>query len=136
MTASCARCNASSGRRMRAVAGVCGFAAVALGAFGAHALKPALTALATLEAWNTASLYHLAHSAVLACIALARPTARLSFWLLVAGIVLFCGSLYVFALTGLKSLAMLAPVGGAGLLAGWLCLACHGRGEVDEDARS
>lgn len=121
---------------MQAIAGVCGFAAVALGAFGAHALKPTLTALETLEAWHTASLYHLAHSAVLACIVLARPAAWLGFWLLVAGIVLFCGSLYVFALTGLKSLAMLIPAGGAGLLAGWICLAFHGRGKVDDDARS
>ena len=136
MTDSGERRAVPAGRAMRAVAGVCGFAAVALGAFGAHALKPTLTALATAETWHTASLYHLVHAAVLACIALARPAARASFWLLAAGTVVFCGSLYAFALTGFKSLAMLAPVGGAGLLAGWLCLACHGRGKVDEDARS
>ena len=108
---------------MRLIAGVCGFVAVAIGAFGAHALRPALIMLGTSEAWDTASLYHLVHSVALLCIALARPTARLGFWLMLAGIVLFSGSLYVFALTGMKSVAPIAPVGGTFLLAGWLVVA-------------
>ena len=58
----------SSFRTLRVVAALCGFAAVALGAFGAHALRSNLSALATVETWNTASLYHLVHSAVLFCI--------------------------------------------------------------------
>lgn len=122
--------------RMRVIAALYGFAGVALGAFGAHALRPALSTLATADAWTTASLYHLVHSAVLMCIAMARPAARTGYWLLLAGITLFSGSLYVFALTGLRSLAMLAPVGGVCLLAGWISLAFHGGGGVDDDAQS
>ena len=105
------------------IAALCGLVAVALGAFGAHALRPILAGLATVDTWTTASLYHLVHSTVLLCIALALPGARLSFWLFLAGIVLFSGSLYVFSVTGLKAVAMAAPVGGTCLMAGWLALA-------------
>ena len=112
-----------SSSRMRAIAALSGFLAVALGAFGAHALRPTLILLNTADTWGTASLYHLVHSVALLCIALARPTARLGFWLMLGGIVLFSGSLYVFALTGMKSVAPIAPVGGTFLLAGWLVLA-------------
>ncbi len=120
---------ADSGRAMRVIAALFGFTAVALGAFGAHALRGTLSLLGTLETWTTGSVYHLVHAVVLTCIALAYPRARISFWLFAAGIVLFCGSLYVYAVTGLKPLAMLAPVGGACLLAGWLALALGtGRG--------
>jgi uncharacterized membrane protein YgdD (TMEM256/DUF423 family) len=121
---------------MRVIAALCGFVAVALGAFGAHALRPTLSALATADTWATASLYHLVHSAVLMCIAMARPTARMGYWLFLLGIGLFSGSLYAFALTGARSLAMLAPVGGACLLAGWISLAFHGESGVDDDAKS
>lgn len=123
---------ADSGRAMRVIAALFGFAAVALGAFGAHALRGTLSSLGTLEAWMTGSVYHLVHAAVLTCIALAYPRARISFWLFVAGIGLFCGSLYVYAVTGLKPLAMLAPMGGACLLAGWMALALGsvGRGST------
>ena len=114
---------AQPGRTKRMIAASCGFVAVALGAFGAHALRSTLAGLATVDTWNTASLYHLVHSAVLLCIALAWPGARLSFWLILAGIVLFSGSLYVFSVTGLKALAMAAPVGGTCLMAGWVALA-------------
>ena len=116
-----------SGWTMRITAAVCGFVAVALGAFGAHALRSTLAGLATADTWQTASLYHLVHSAVLLCIALAWPRARLSFWLFFAGIVLFSGSLYVFSLTGLRAVAMAAPVGGTCLMAGWIALALGGR---------
>ena len=108
---------------MRVIAAILGFAAVALGAFGAHALRGTLSSLGTFETWTTASIYHLVHAAVLTCIALAYPRARISFWLFVAGIGLFSGSLYVHALTGLKPVAMMSPVGGSCLLAGWLVLA-------------
>ena len=115
---------------MRVVASTLGFAAVALGAFGAHALKPTLTALATMEIWQTASFYHLIHAVLLVCIALARPTARFCFWFFVVGILLFSGSLYLFALTGIKVIAVAAPVGGFFLLSGWIFLALHRGGEA------
>lgn len=115
--------DASPPRVLRVLAGLSGFLAVALGAFGAHALRPGLTAAGMAETWSTGSLYHLVHSVVLLCIAFAMPRARLAFWLMLVGIGLFCGSLYLFALTGIKPLAMAAPVGGASLMAGWLALA-------------
>lgn len=120
---------ADSARTMRVTAALFGFSAVALGAFGAHALRGTLSSLGTLETWTTGSLYHLVHAVALTVIALAYPRARVSFWLFVAGIGLFCGSLYVYAVTGLKPVAMFTPVGGACLLAGWLALAWgSGRG--------
>ena len=109
------------------VAALCGFVAVAMGAFGAHAFRPLLVDLATQETWNTASQYHLIHAVVLLCIAFARPGARLGFWLIFTGIVLFSGSLYVFSLTGLKDVALAAPAGGLCLLAGWLALVFQAR---------
>lgn len=121
---------------MRVIAASYGFTAVAFGAFGAHALRPTLSALGTGDTWATASLYHLVHSAVLMCIAMARPTARTGYWLFLAGITLFSGSLYVFALTAIRSLAMLAPVGGVCLLAGWIFMAFRGGDGVDGDAES
>lgn len=120
---------ADSARALRVIAALFGFTAVALGAFGAHALRGTLSSLGTLESWTTGSVYHLVHAVVLTCIALAYPRARISYWLFAAGIGLFCGSLYVYAVTGLRSLAMLAPVGGVCLMAGWLALAMSaGRG--------
>ena len=123
--------NGEFGAAMRVMAGMLGVTAVALGAFGAHALKPTLTALATMEIWQTASFYHLTHAVLLVCIALARPTARFCFWFFVVGILLFSGSLYLFALTGIKVIAVAAPVGGFFLLSGWIFLALHRGGEAD-----
>lgn len=110
------------GRGPRVAAALSGFVAVALGAFGAHGLRSTLTALSTGDVWQTASLYHLVHSAVLLCIALAAPRARVAFWLILTGVVLFSGSLYVYSLTGFRPLTAVAPVGGACLMAGWLAL--------------
>lgn len=103
------------------LAAMCGFSAVLLGAFGAHALRSTLTALNTAESWHTASLYHLVHSAVLLWLA-ERPAATLCFGLFLAGVTLFCGSLYLYAITGIKTWAMFAPVGGTCLLIAWLAL--------------
>ena len=114
---------ALSKARLQMLAGLSGFFAVALGAFGAHALRPILIGSGTLDVWSTASLYHLVHSAGMMCIALGQPRARLSFFFFFAGVVLFCGALYIFALSGLKALGMLAPVGGLCFLAGWGSLA-------------
>lgn len=96
-----------------------GFAAVALGAFGAHGLKPQLAERGTAAIWETAALYHLVHSAVLLALALGLPGARWAFRFFVAGVVLFSGSLYLYALSGWKPLAFVTPAGGIGLLAGW-----------------
>ena len=96
--------------------------AVALGAFGAHALKATLEANATREIWNTAVLYHLAHAIALVVLALHPAPLRLASGLLTAGIVIFSGSLYILAVTNMKWLGAITPIGGFCFLAGWLWL--------------
>ncbi len=104
------------------------FAAVALGAFGAHALKARL-ATDALAVWQTAVLYHGWHALALVAVGavmLHKPDAAGFAWaagLFAAGIVLFCGSLYVLALGGAKALGAVTPVGGLAFLAGWLAFA-------------
>ncbi|HEX4883741.1 MAG TPA: DUF423 domain-containing protein [Casimicrobiaceae bacterium] len=103
------------------------FVAVALGAFGAHALKARLAP--DLQAvWQTAVQYHAWHALALlgaGLLMLVRPDAAagLAAWLFVAGIVLFSGSLYALALTGVRGLGAVTPVGGVAFLAGWLAFA-------------
>ncbi len=103
------------------------FAAVALGAFGAHALKARLTP--DLQGvWQTAVQYHAWHALALLAVGLVllvRPQAGagLAGWLFVAGIMLFSGSLYAMALTGVRGLGAVTPFGGVAFLAGWLAFA-------------
>jgi uncharacterized membrane protein YgdD (TMEM256/DUF423 family) len=101
--------------------------AVAFGAFGAHALKSRLSPdlLATFEVGVRYQMYHaLALLAVAwACTRWPGPWVAASGWLFAAGIVVFSGSLYVLALSGMRWLGAITPLGGILLLAGWLCLA-------------
>src|SRR6185503_2100235 len=105
------------------LAAVLGFLGVACGAFGAHALKGRLSE-SLLGAWHTAVLYHLIHAVALLALALyARATTQPVDWpagLMLAGIVLFSGSLYAMALTGVTRLGIVTPFGGLCLLAGWI----------------
>ena len=112
--------NATTAQRLAAAAG---FLAVALGAFGAHGLKATLDQNATLAVWQTAALYHLVHAVVLLVLAQKAAVSRVAFALFGAGIVLFSGSLYALAVTNLKWLGAITPLGGVCLLAGWLALA-------------
>ena len=107
------------------LAAILGFAAVALGAFGAHGLRARLGP-GDLEIWRTAALYHLVHAVAMLAVALAgaRVSAgRVVCWLWTAGIVIFAGSLYGLAVTGVRWLGAITPLGGAAFLAGWLVLA-------------
>ena len=104
-----------------------GFLGVALGAFGAHALKASLAPdmLAVFETGVRYQMYHV-FALFAAAWAWARWPSRVlaaSGWLFVAGIVIFSGSLYLLALTGVRMLGAITPVGGLAFLAGWLCLA-------------
>lgn len=96
---------------------------MALGAFGAHALE-ARTGPGAMATWRTASLYHLVHSAVLAALALTPGEGRrwVPAGLLLGGVLLFSGSLYLLVLTGFRPLAWVTPVGGLSLLLGWATL--------------
>jgi len=101
--------------------------AVALGAFGAHALKARLSP-EMLAVYEVGVRYQLAHALALLAVAWACtrwPGAAVSAggWLFVAGTLLFSGSLYALALTGVRGLGAITPFGGAAWIVGWACLA-------------
>ncbi len=98
---------------------------VAAGAFGAHGLKARLDEQA-MAWWHTAAQYHFIHALGLFAVdAVARRGASVSLagWALVVGLVLFSGSLYVMALTGLRWLGAVTPIGGTAWIVGWIALA-------------
>ena len=104
------------------------FLAVAAGAFGAHALKQKLSPDA-LGIFETGARYQMYHALALLCVAWAierfpdsgtLPAAGICF---VVGTVLFTGSLYLLAWTGVKWLGAVTPLGGVAFLVGWACLA-------------
>ena len=103
------------------------FIAVALGAFAAHGLKARLGAelLATFEIGVRYQMFHALGLLAVgwACTRWPGALVSASGWLFVAGTVLFSGSLYALALTGVRGLGIVTPFGGLAFLAGWLCLA-------------
>ncbi len=105
----------------RLAAAAC-FLAVVLGAFGAHSLKGLLQSNDTADIWNKAVLYHLAHAVALVALALQTTVNRGAFYLLLAGIVVFSGTLYLLAVTNIRWLGAITPIGGLLLIAGWLLL--------------
>jgi uncharacterized membrane protein YgdD (TMEM256/DUF423 family) len=104
------------------LAAFAGFLAVLLGALGSHALRTRLEALGTTQFWQTGALYHLTHSVVLLVLASRRPLPRLAFYLIFFGMVLFSGSLYLLALSNARWLGAITPLGGLGMLFGWIAL--------------
>ena len=118
---------ASMDRTFVALGAVLAGLAVAAGAFGAHGLRDRL-APDMLAVFETAARYQMYHA--LGLVAVAWVTTRwpdasagLAGWLFVAGIVLFSGSLYVLALSGVRWLGAITPFGGLCFLAGWGVLA-------------
>jgi uncharacterized membrane protein YgdD (TMEM256/DUF423 family) len=114
-------------RLFLALAGLSGALAVAAGAFGAHALKARLSP-DLLAVFDTGARYHLAHALALGLAGWAAgrfPGAPVAWagWLFVAGTVLFSGSLYALALTGVRGLGAITPLGGVAFIAGWVLLA-------------
>ena len=104
-----------------------GFLAVAAGAFGAHALRARLGP-DLLAVWETAARYQMYHA--LALLAVAMAAGRwpgggwsLAGWLFTAGVVVFCGSLYLLAFTGVRWLGAVTPLGGLAMILGWMWLA-------------
>ena len=103
--------------------------AVGLGAFGAHGLRARLEAY-SLGIWEKAVYYHFTHAMGLLIVSVAarvgmltkQAAARVS-QLLIAGILLFSGSLYLLAVSGVKSLGAVTPLGGLAFIAAWLLLA-------------
>ena len=100
-----------------------GFLGVALGAFGAHGLEKSFALYPkAAQWWETAVFYHLIHVPVLLLVACLRPFPALVWQCLVAGVILFSGSLYVLALVHSMWLVYVTPLGGLCLLAGWMLL--------------
>jgi len=108
------------------IASVFGFLAVAIGAFGAHAVKGAIEP-GLYVVYQTGVEYHFYHTFALLGLAVApeRINPRLvkrAAIAFVIGILLFSGSLYLMALTGMRSLGMVTPLGGVAFLCGWALL--------------
>lgn len=105
------------------IAGLNGAAMVALAAYGAHGANLSNAAL-----FQTGWQLHAVHSAVLLALALHSPAGwllRAGFFLMAAGICLFCGALYLSGATG-QSGGLAAPAGGMALVASWLAIAAAG----------
>ena len=114
-------------RKFLLLGAVFAFIAVGAGAFGAHALRGRLDA-DMLAVFDIGARYQMYHALALigvswACTRWPSRLAHAAGWLFACGSVIFSGSLYLLCLTGAKWLGAIAPVGGAALLAGWLCLA-------------
>ncbi|GAB4859339.1 hypothetical protein Ancab_010802 [Ancistrocladus abbreviatus] len=106
-------------RHWHKVAALSGIAAVALGTYGAHGFKPKDAAYK--QVWQTASLYHLVHTAAL----LAAPVTRypnVFGGLLTAGIMAFSGTCYAVAYLEDRSYSTLAPFGGFAFIGAWASL--------------
>jgi uncharacterized membrane protein YgdD (TMEM256/DUF423 family) len=104
------------------VAALFGVLAVGLGAFGAHGLKDVLTRNGTVSIWEKAVFYHFIHAVMLFVLA-QRSSLQLGPWVaFLIGIVIFSGSLYVLALTNIRVLGAITPIGGISFIVGWLWL--------------
>jgi len=103
-----------------------GFIAVAAGAFGAHALKNRLTQdmLSIFEVGVRYQMYHALAIVFVMGMSLLLPSSLtlLSGWFFFFGTLIFSGSLYLLALTGIRSFGAITPIGGVILLLGWLFL--------------
>lgn len=103
--------------------------AVALGAFGAHELRGRLDAY-SMSVWEKAAFYHFIHALGLLMVSFLPKTGTFSEFatnwvcgLLLAGIVIFSGSLYALAISGNRMLGAITPIGGVSFIAAWLTLA-------------
>src|SRR5258707_5363395 len=112
------------------VGAVSAFVAVATGAFGVHALRDRLSA-DMLGTWQTAAAYQMYHALALLAVGIVlgrfssdgSPWLTAAGWLFLAGTVLFSGSLYALAVSGVTWLGAITPLGGVAFLLGWAALA-------------
>ena len=108
---------------------ISGALAVLLGAFGAHLLKQMITP-EMLEVYKTGVQYQFYHTFALLAVGILgsqHPTRILKWsgYLFIAGTAIFSGFLYLLAITGIKALGMIVPIGGLLLVAAWICLLGH-----------
>ncbi len=115
-------------RNLIAAGAALAFLAVGLGAFGAHALKAQL-APDMMQVYQTGVQYHLPHAVAIVLIGMLcqqMPDSRIvpiAGWVMVAGVVVFSGSLYLLSVTGIRVLGAVTPIGGVALLTSWAMLA-------------
>lgn len=114
-------------KRWLFLAALLGGLAVVLGAFAAHGLARTLDAR-MIAIFETGARYQMYHALAMGLAALAArgqasKLAGIAAGLFLAGILLFSGSLYLLALTGITALGMITPLGGLCLIAGWTTLA-------------
>ena len=111
-------------------AAISALVAIALGAFGAHGLQSILT-VKMLAIYKTAVTYQMWHALGLGIISLLTrqtPDSKLLSWsgsLMITGIFLFSGSLYLLSLLNLKWLGMITPLGGVAFIISWILLAIY-----------
>ena len=103
------------------------FLSVAFGAFGAHALKDKFSEQKYADNWETACRYMMYHALGLLAVGLIgfHVTASVlstAMWCMLAGTVIFSGSLMILSLTGVKKLGAITPIGGVLQLVGWVCV--------------
>ncbi|CAM4361040.1 DUF423 domain-containing protein [Paenibacillus typhae] len=115
-------------RKFMAWGAILAMLSVMIGAFGAHMLKTVLSS-DDLAVYETGVHYHMVHAIGLLVIAVLigqwgeSTRLRWAGWLLIAGTVLFSGSLYVLSISGITILGAITPLGGVCFIAGWVCLA-------------
>lgn len=111
-------------------AALMGFLGVSLGAFGAHGLEEILSEGERAAWWSTAVDYHMWHALALLAVGLVQERTgrgRGAGWCLLAGILVFSGTLYAMGLGGPRWLGAITPLGGTLLLAGWVLLGLAAR---------
>jgi uncharacterized membrane protein YgdD (TMEM256/DUF423 family) len=104
------------------IAAALGLLAVVLGAFGAHGLKDILGQNGTTAIWEKAVFYHFIHAVMLFILAERQTFPKVAWVGFLAGIAIFSGSLYLLAVTNLKWLGAITPLGGVSFIVGWACL--------------
>ena len=126
-----AQTNLTTNGRWITVGAVLAAAAVVMGAFGAHGMEDYLAQFENgarrMEVWKTASHYHIVHAIGLILVGLtpsAKPKViKTAAWLLVIGISIFSGLLYVYSFTDIRILGAFVPIGGVSMIAGWIAFA-------------
>lgn len=118
------------------VAALMGLLAVALGAFGAHGLKEILARHETAAIWEKAVFYHFIHTVMLFVLAQRQPVPRGPWLSFLIGIMIFSGSLYLLAVTNVRVLGAITPIGGVSLIVGWAwLLVTAGRNRSDDGSK-
>ena len=126
-----AQTNLTANRRWIALGAVLAAAAVVMGAFGAHGMEDYLAQFENgarrMDVWKTAAHYHIIHAVGLILVGL-TPSAKpklinFAAWLLVIGIAIFSGLLYVYSYSDIRILGAFVPIGGVAMIAGWITFA-------------